>query len=924
MTDYLTAQPSGWAPPDLRLPLPPLSPPFLSADDAARYAHELIGDRRDAKYGGGIIKNGKGQYFATHPIKGEDGELFHGLFLSTDSQGRLKHPEGYTCCAFYHSHEANYEENFKHYRGTPEALQTRINFFYSHNIYVMLALSSFVSVRYLSGLNGSLIKYQGSGSEREKKLFKKLELAAHTREEPFVQVIDAVRALASAGELSVIQATEVWHWKTGQIDPDFSLFDAKRAQYVPAVMIQRPAFGPLLFSEQDALDDCLSRIRQTSESNYGFILKQAQRDEFLVTEPVAGRMDFLLHEAFSNTDRNDLVLPDGFAIMAAYGCESEYHRPDQIPDTQSLVFKNFIHPESLANAINVTLQLGFRTGHQSIPLYIATRDGALLKYVSNLSTDEKKLFAMLPPNEGGVRELTRNVLADVEPTISYVQRVANAGELSVVRASEQWSRVGRVQSDWQPYTGFTPRLFSPQFTDADHAARHAHELIAKRVDAVYGGLIYHLPGDRFIATLPLAVNTETFDSDRVIPAELKGLAPADSTVVGVYYTRRVQPLQLWRSSTQESLSRNMFAPQELYAAIEERNGVKAYYFSAQDGALLKYTVTRSKQEHLLSDQLAPEYDPSGQFKASVIGRRLRANLLKPDSFIGMVAHAGKLDLIASSPLWGARGPVGPEWKPYRRSSAAGETSVYPVLSPLFSSEQEAMRYAHENMGDRQVHQRGLILESLKRKAYVATEPVNAKAYTLPSDFPFSGGIRAYKIPEDFFVCAKYVAAPRVPVDEVSDPVYANFIAPADLEEELRYIHSLHAQHRPRHQYPMLYLSTRDGALLRYLTSEVSQDLERQLFRDHGQKVIEALQSKHMSAQGYVKRVAYIGQLEVLFTSPQWASVGVVTNDWVLSSSAALSGEEALSSNEVPPTGNDAPPANGPSTVPRLKPDRDEL
>lgn len=924
MIDYLTAQPSGWAPPDLTPPLPPLSPPYLSADDAARYAHELIGDRRDAKYGGGIFKNGKGQYFATLPIKGKDGGFLWWLFLSTDSQGRVKHPEGYTCCALYLSHEADYEAIFQHYRGTPEALQTRINFFYSQSIYIMLALSSFVSVNYLSGLNGSLIKYQGSGSEREKQLFKKLEVAAHTKEEPFVQVTDAVRALASAGQLSVIQATEVWHWKTGLIDANFSLYSAQRAQYVQAVVIQRPAFGPLLFNEHVALEYCLARIWQTPESNYGFILKHAQRDEYLVAEPVVGSMDFLLHEVFSNADRTDLVLPEGFTIMAAYGCESEYHDPDQIPSVQSLLFKNFIHPESLANAIDVTLKLGFRTGHQSIPIYIATRDGALLKYVSSLSANEKKLFAKLPQNEGGVRELTRNVLADVEPTVSYIQLVANAGELSVLRTSEQWGQVGRVQSDWLPYEAFTPRSFSPAFTDADHAARYAHELIAKRVDAVYGGLIYHVPGDRFVATLPLAVNTETFDPDRVIPTELKGLAPAGSTVVGVYCTRRVRPLQLRRSFTEERLSRTMFAPQQLHAAVEELHGVRTYYFSAADGALLKYTVTRSKQEHLLSDQLAPESDPSGPVKVSVISRALRANSLKPSAFIGMVARASKLDVIVSSPLWGPRGPVGPEWKPYPRPSSEGEKVVSPVLSPLFSSEEEAIRYAHENMGDRQVHQRGLILESVKRKAYVATEPVNAKGYTLPRDFPFSGELRYYKIPEDFVVCAMYIAAPRVPVEEVSDPVYANFIAPADLGEELSYIHSLHAPHRPKHPFFRLYLSTRDGALLRYLTSEVSQDLERQLFREHGQKVIEDLKSKRMSAQGYVQRVAYIGLLEVLFTSPQWASVGAVTKDWIPPLAVALPEQEASPRTQTSSVGNDAPAAIEPLPPPALKRDKDEL
>lgn len=924
MADYLTAQPSGWATPDVTLPLAPLSPPFLSADDAARYAHELIGDQRDVIYGGGILKNGKGHYFATLPIKGKDDDFFPWLFLSTDSQGRLKHPEGYTCCAFYRSNKADYEHTFQHYRGSTEALQSRINFFYSRSLYLMLALSSFVSVNYLSGLNGSLIKYQGSGSEREKELFKKLIMANSTKEEPFVRIVDAIRMLATAGPLIVIQATEIWHWKPGQIDAYFTLYSATSAQPAQGVKIQRSAFGPLLYSERAALDDCLSRIRQMPQSCYGFILKHAQRDEFSVTEPVTGRMDFLLHEAFSKSDRADLVLPDGFAIMAAYGCEGEYHLPDQLPAVQSHLFKNFVHPESLAKAIDVTLQLGFRTAHQSIPFYIATRDGALLKYVSYLSADEKKLFATLSHNEGGGRELTRNVLADVEPTLSYIQLVANAGELSVVRTSEQWGQSGRVQSDWQPYAGWRQRSFSPPFNDPDHAARYAHEQIAKRVDAVYGGLIYHVPGDRYMATLPLAVHTETFDPDCVIPEELTVLAPAGSTVIGVYHTHRVQPLQLWRSAVEERLNRNMFAPQELYAALKEWRGVKMYYLSAQDGALLKYTLTHSEQEKLMHDQLAPESDSLGQLKASTIERALRSNALKPSDYIRRVVGASKLEVIAASPLWGLRGAVGQEWVPNAAPSASRGRPFAPVLSPLFSSEEEAIRYAHYSVGDRQVRQRGFILRSSKTKAYVATEPVNTKGSALASDFPFDGEVRAFKIPEDFSVCALYIAAPRVPVEAVSDPVYANFIAPADLAYMLRNIHTLHERYRRGSVFPMLYLSTRDGALLRYLTSKVSQDLEYQLFREQGQKVIEALKNGHMSAQGYVQRVAYVGQLDVLLTSPQWASFGTVTKDWVPPWAGALLDQAPSVSNAAAHVGNNAPPANNPLAQPPMKFDKDEL
>ncbi len=48
--------------------LPSLSRGFLSADDAARHAHERIGARRDREYGGTILQRADGRYVATEPV----------------------------------------------------------------------------------------------------------------------------------------------------------------------------------------------------------------------------------------------------------------------------------------------------------------------------------------------------------------------------------------------------------------------------------------------------------------------------------------------------------------------------------------------------------------------------------------------------------------------------------------------------------------------------------------------------------------------------------------------------------------------------------------------------------------------------------------------------------------------------------------
>ena len=83
--------------------LPSLSPPFLNPDDAARFAHQLIGDKRAAQYAGVILKNAQCRYLASRPVK-VTGERFSPTqFIAVDEKGQLKHPHGFTCYGFYYS-----------------------------------------------------------------------------------------------------------------------------------------------------------------------------------------------------------------------------------------------------------------------------------------------------------------------------------------------------------------------------------------------------------------------------------------------------------------------------------------------------------------------------------------------------------------------------------------------------------------------------------------------------------------------------------------------------------------------------------------------------------------------------------------------------------------------------------------------------
>lgn len=117
-------------PPATTVQLPSLSPPFLSADDAALFAHRLIGDHRDVQYGGAILKNNLGQYFATRPVKAHGALFKPERVMSKDASGKFRHPPGYTCVAFYHSHADTYDQLQVIYEGWPiEDLYTRASFF---------------------------------------------------------------------------------------------------------------------------------------------------------------------------------------------------------------------------------------------------------------------------------------------------------------------------------------------------------------------------------------------------------------------------------------------------------------------------------------------------------------------------------------------------------------------------------------------------------------------------------------------------------------------------------------------------------------------------------------------------------------------------------------------------------------------------
>lgn len=868
------------ATPGITARLPALSPAFVSTDDAARYAHRLIGDYRSAEYGGAILRDAQGFYYATRPVKGKTGSFDPTLVISTNRQGQFIHPAGYTCQAFYHSHPANYDEMQRAFRRWTEVqVIVAVNFFSNIDVLLNSQNAYFARVHYLSGVNGSLLRYVASGSAAERALAERIASDSRRGILTFDTAVGFVTAAAAVGDLSVVQSTEVWDAKVGNIGSDYQPFTPKALQDIAPVIIVQPSFGPVFSSVELALKDVRARIHRTAENLYGVILKRKGMGFVIASEPVTGEQDFSLLRLFGRDANGKPSIPKQFEVLGLYCSDGFYRDPSLMPAEEVSIFKNFLYPQALAKGIEAVRILAGPGATRSLALYISTRDGALLQYVSTFAASEQKFLARLPAGEGSGLAILRDMLGGFYKSTAYIRDLAAAGELSVLHTSDLWRDEGRVTADWQPYNRFYRRELGPSFVTADDAARYAHKQIASRTGSVYGGLIYQRLDNRFVATEPLSGKNETFDASMVFPAQLARFVPTGCSVVAVYHSHRVHPLQLWRSQDEEKLFRNMLEPHEVFDAINNREWAAIRYFSAQDGALLKYTPSGSPQEALLRVQLAPPAAHPERVRHNTLAMAMRGNSKKPSEYVALVAGAGDLQVLVGSAVWGSPGKVTDGW---RLGVSRAQPVQPPALSPIFAQAQDAMRYVHEQMGVRNASQYGLILRSTHSEEYVATSPLEGGDFTMDRLYPLDSLTRRYQLPAGFQPLGVYIgAAGQIDLSGhiAEKRVYQAFVSPLDLVKGLQLAIDLQSQSGLLGSNSALYISTADGALLRYLITLDATQLAAGIFKNAGQTLKEQLVGRRLTPVEYIRQVAMAGRLQVLVSNAVWLHADPVSGGW---------------------------------------------
>lgn len=837
-----------------------LSPAFLMADDAARFAHEYIGSRREQGFVGMVLQDRNQRFVATEPVFAAkrfaldrlcpldatgapivlvEGHSFHGLYASrwqadagaivrTDLQEQLIHAQMFTT---------------EDIRSVFDKRAHVVDFYLSGSADALLVYSPDVSkVAARNRLQ------QRAAVLADGKTLIDQELAAGTLEPSAV-----VDELAGTGRLRVVVGSDVWGPR-GTVLGDQSNNEAARTD------IAAPVLGAIFTSAEDAVLNARHRARldyRAAAAGWGFILKHKAREEYVATETVTPRGLGALNQA---SDFGATVLIDEFRTLGLYYAAS--WMPKGLSTTEAWFARHFASISDLAAAIYDDKGTQRLTHFQDLNIFIATLDGALLRYQYSASTTQL--------DNQGVQQLTSALGKDTRPYANVIQMLAKAGELKVLRTSELWDEPGSVGPDWTPFVQIQRRALSPVFVSQDDAADYALAQLGSRRERVYGGLVLRRADGLFVATLPVAVEVENFPANWIRLDELieQGLFLTGSTVVARYHSRiPIEPI-FALSNRERDVYQAMFSTDFLADILTGSGGSPSLspgkeYLLGLDGSLISYTLSASASEKQLARALAP---PSQlQRRHTPIELQMRNGTLTPSEYVNQVARAGRLQVIRGSRLWGEARQLS-HWSAYPgiiSSDVHRFAITEPALSPVFTQVDDAMRHVHRTVGARASLMFGFVLKGLNGERYVTTLPIDGRQGHLTVERVFPQGLLplGYRV-EGIYLCPS-TSPGRLPHD-----VTQSFISPRDLSYGLGAVGVRTAEGST---YLNVYISCADGALLRYAPRAKAP--EWTLF--HATVAYEKiLQSGRESLIDYLRKVIANGELQVVVRSAFWSPLRV--------------------------------------------------
>ncbi|MGF6096296.1 hypothetical protein [Pseudomonas sp. 18175] len=828
-----------------RHPQASLSPVFVLADDAARYAHGQIGSRREHEYIGLILKNAQQRFVATEPQINPGARFDMRQVGPVDRAGLpVVMPAGFSLYGVYSSRA-------RVAMAQGDEAQVAAQMFTDVDIHQVLSLAPKLAVAYLSGSADSLLAFEPYAADLSRELY---DLSAPQRggsqlqrqlQDQTLVPSDIVRAMVLAGVLRVVLGNRVWG-PPAKVQSDWSPPYDQDADHVPA----QPQLGPVFATAREAVVDACQRWRRSyclAPQGLGLVLKSRVGDEFVATQTVAGA---LLDRLQFASEFGAPVLTEHFSVHAVY--YSAHGLPKGLRGQAAWVGRHFIGAQDLYAALYNQQAARRASFAQALEVYLSLLDGALLVLKAGFDP-----FALFLDERGALDP--QALPAKLGQTLTgqaYVRQVAQAGELRVLAASTCWDVPGRVGKDWIAAAQVNRHALGPCFISADDAARHAQLRLGNRRDQVYGGLILRRTDGLYVATEPVAVYVENFApgwirrDELVVQSQFLG----GSTAVARYHTRLAGELPFALSEGERALYQNMFSTDFLGAMLDESPTALRFttgleYLFCADGALLSVATGGGALEHALAAKLAVR--GTTHPKHNALEQALRTGTLAPREYVNRVARALVLRVIKGSAQWG---------RPTRVTQWQAPTPLTPLtvdgaLSPVFVQLTDALQYVHRQSGARRQLTYGAVFKVRNLELYLASVPQPAGSADLNLERLLVDGMP----PVGVELLGLYLCPPAQPEQWVDDPVYRYFVAPSDLTRATGF------KGGKRNGYLPVFVGCTDGAWLR--------------LAPHAGAAWPAFESVPVQALAYVHHVATTLDMTVVHSSDVWGAKGRVGADW---------------------------------------------
>ncbi|MGY2260805.1 hypothetical protein [Pseudomonas sp. SDO55104_S430] len=874
-----------------------LSPAFLTADDAARYAHELIGDIRDYEFCGYVMEREDGRFVATEPwAVGPSGRFAPGYVYPVDASGRPILPEHHALRGVYASRLALslYDpQRMKRHSWTREQASIDGQLFSDGDLHAILQNRQHAMTAWLSAAEDALIAYDISGSADENALLKEVAPApggsrmAQDLASGASKPEDIVKQLAAAGGLRVVIASELWGAR-GMIPEWWKAFPAPRDAETP----EQVAFGAIFNDADAAARDAHERLRRSGpdQTGFAFVLKHTDKDEYVVSETLPASDSqplFSRASLFKTDDAGEFMYPASFKPFALF--YARLWLPKNLGATEQWLGQHFTSSRDLYEGFFEARRLRAKDENFGLPVYLSTLDRALLKYQSPNSTT---LFdARVQPS--GVNEDVHSQLQNGQlQARDFIDRVISQSWLTVVQGNDCWgpSSTSRLNAEWKPYSRFTRRALTAAYTNQADAVRHVERMLGADRDQTHGGLVLKRTDGLFVATEPLPVVSENFDPKWILPDEdvaSELLAPG-CKIVARYRSRVANQLPFLVSGQEREVYRDFFSTDVLATALASGHLWTHEYLLGAQGSILSFTLqdedhallSAAQKSQLstrlatLESQLAPSNDTPHDPLSNLIERRMRSGAGTPVEWVDQLIGVGRVQVVQSSSLWGPAQKLSAGWQLLKNGYQAPESVRFATadraLSPAFCHMDDAVRHAHGRAGKREHWSFGLVLTSQRLGHAVTSLPVTADDLRFPSERIFPRG----QLPTGYQVQGIYLCAPARQPDELpSSEVYRSFIPPTVLLKALSAVEVIDSGAVTRFQ--SLYLSCADGALLKYDAAGLDSDLQT---HSRLTAYVKSLQGDGNPAE-YIRKVAGNGRLEVLVRSATWATVGRVGSTW---------------------------------------------